>query len=790
MKRTLLILTLAAAILSPLALAGTQGESSPAVAPLNVIVDEGRFTYFVNEDEVGSSTYTWSADGSFRNEVSLVIGGQTIKGGIRISVDENGLWTSMEMNSVQGPVEVERSGGTVAIRAGGGSKSQDLRKGALIMEDMSPALMSQAIIAYDHEKGGKQEFALFFVPAMTLDASLEYLESFERVIDGKPGSFRKYRYLMQPVYPVDVIVDERNRVCLAEYPVQHGLFVRDGYEALGAPGDKAEALSQPRFEVIVERGVGVPMSDGVRLATDIYRPKTEKKSPVILVRTPYKKEMGEWQANFFSRRGFVFAIQDVRGRFASPGEWRPFVHEADDGHDAVEWLAGQPWSDGKVGMIGGSYLGWAQWWAASRKPPHLVTLISSVAPPEPFLNFPHQYGALMMSPALWWANAVDKEVSADITGLAAQESMQVFESELLSHLPVIELDEVVLGERNESWREWIAHPTRDEYWKTLTFLDAIAGTEMPVYHQSGWFDGNGMGSKLNHLGMTERGQANQKLVLGPWGHTNAGARFGAHEVDWGAEAAVDLQTSYLRWMDRWLKGNDNGIDREPQVSLFVMGANRWIHGNSYPLEGTRMTPFYFTSEGDAAGSDGRGGFSFQPPGGESAKPDRFSYDPADPTPPNPAGRKDLLVYTTPPASRTRTIVGPLEAVIYAASSARDTDWVVRLARIDTQGNPLVLGMGILRARFRDSLDEPELLEPGKIYEYRIDMGQTAVSLAPGERLKVVVSSALFPQFSRNLNTGGNNETESRVRQRDSDRLPRRGSSLPRAAARDCRARVR
>jgi putative CocE/NonD family hydrolase len=727
--------------------------------PMHVMQDEGKFTYYVNEEFVGVSDSKWNEDGSFENKSILKIGGQEIKGSMKIKVDENGHWTSVTMDTPRGLVEIGRSGASVEIRLGEEVNPLNLKPRTFVMEDMSPALMSQAVVAYDHQKGGEQEFPLFFIPTMVIDASIEYIETFERFVDDRYQEFRKYLFKMPPIYNVYVIVDGQNKVCLAEYPALHGVFIREGYDALNVRDASDSLLSQPDYEVIEDRNVGVHMRDGIELATDIYRPDKEGENPVILVRTPYKKEMGEWQARFYARRGYVFAIQDVRGRFSSPGEWKPFVNEAKDGYDTIEWLATQPWSNGKVGMIGGSYLGWAQWWAASQHPPHLVTIIPNVAPPEPYFNFPYEYGAFFLSAALWWADIVEQEATADLSGMAFIESAEMLESEKLKHLPVVELDEILLGKKNDYWREWLAHPDYDEYWRDLGFLESMKEVDIPVYHQSGWFDSDGIGSKLNYKGMTKHGHKYQKLVLGPWGHTDTDSRFDQAGRDWGPNAVIDLQTSYLRWMDHWLMGIENGIDKEPLVSLFVMGPNDWLHGNTYPLEGTKLTKFYLASKGDAHTHDGKGWLTTELPGQNGSTPDIYTYDPGDPTPVDPEGRKDILVYKTQPMTEPVTIAGPMSAVLYASSSAKDTDWILRLGKIHKEGNALLLGTGIIRARYRESFSEPKLLEPNKIYEYHLDMWHTGVTVDEGERLVLVVASALFPRFSRNLNTGGHNETE-------------------------------
>jgi putative CocE/NonD family hydrolase len=406
-------------------------------------------------------------------------------------------------------------------------------------------------------------------------------------------------------------------------------------------------------------------------------------------------------------------------------------------------------------MIGASYLGWAQWCAASLHPPHLATLIPNVSPPDPFHNLPFEYGALGLQISLGWADRVESGASADLSGAidAALERKNL--PELLKALPVLDLDKAVLGKESAYWRRWIAHPSPDGYWAGSMFTDKMKDIRIPVFHQSGWFDGDGIGTKLNYLKMAAYGRPNQKLTVGPWEHTDTAGRVTGKQ-DFGSAAAIDLQRDYLRWFDHWLKGTDNGIMQELLVSLFVMGSNRWLHGPAYPLPETHFEKLYLT---------GGGQLSFVPPS-DSQAADRYVYDPGDPTPGDreEVSRKDMIVYTTAPFEKPYTIAGPLSAVIYTATSARDTDWYVHVLEVDEAGKCKRLwanGSGHIRARYRNSLVKPELLEPGKIYRYAIDLWHTGVTIAPGHRLKVEISSAAFPMFDRNLNTGGNNETETR-----------------------------
>jgi putative CocE/NonD family hydrolase len=793
----------------------TAARSQAALtAPLSGFADEGVFRVYVNEEVIVNGDFTWSQDGAYEGEYTLAMAGQQVTSTLAIQVDDRGLWTRMDMKTALGPVTIVRDGGVAEIRRSSDTTTVQLQPNTVLFENFSPALIAHAIAVYDETAGGRQPISIFIVPSVVMDGYLERLDPVERAVGGIDMTFKRYIYGL-PGVEVTVYVDDEGRVVFGDVPQQHAAYVREGYEALLQAGQDT-LVSSPDYEVRIESNVGVPMRDGIELATDIYRPEAEGTFPVILVRTPYKKEMNELQAKFFSRRGYVYAVQDCRGRFSSPGTWEPFVNEAEDGYDTVEWLAEQPWSSGKVGMIGASYLGWVQWWAARNRPPHLTTIIPNVSPPDPYFNIPYEYGAFFLLGSIWWADILESEATADLSGKTITDVSDKEYAIILRDLPVIDLDVKILGEKNPYWRKWIEHPDNDGYWEPASFLDHLEDLDIPVFHQSGWFDGDGIGSKLNYLKMASHGHPHQKLVLGPWGHTDqATRRIG--DLDFGEEAIVDLQTEYIRWLDHWLKGVDNGIESEPLVSVFVMGANKWLHGNTYPLEGTVMTKYYLDSEGDANTSGGDGVLTTEAPSGDSP-PDKYVYDPGDPTPSptfyvspeqvrrieraraeeedasggeapeaeeaapaKPKGkspdsveeemekrrayhakvdeeRRDILVYDTPALATPLTFAGPISAVLYASTSAKDTDWFMRLSRVDVDGRVHRLVEGKIRARHRASFSRPELLDPGKVYQYRIDLWQTGITIPAGERLRVEVASASFPVFSRNLNTGGHNET--------------------------------
>jgi uncharacterized protein len=799
-----LLLVICSLTLTPLVI-GQQQPGPPAVqsqqpgprqkttifpAPLSGFSDQGVFLLYVNEERLGAYSFNWQADGTVDGVATITMAGQTITRTVKISPDKEGHWNDISLKTPQGPISIVREGDLAKRTIKEKTDTITLKPGSLIFGDSVPALMSQAVSVYDKAKGGKQTFPLFIVPGVMVDVTLDRREKIERTVGSRDLELTKFVYGL-PGIDMTVLADAGSKVYLIEVPSQHALFVREGYEALRKAPDNT-LVSTASHQVKVLRNVAVPMRDAIKLATDVYAPEGDGRFPVILVRTPYKKEMVELQARYYARRGYAFAVQDCRGRFGSPGVWEPFVNEAKDGYDAIEWLAAQPWSTGKVGMIGGSYVGWVQWWAASQRPPHLTTIIPNVSPPDPFYNVPYEYGAFFLWGAIWWADVVESQATADLSGAALGRIGEKKYHKLLKALPVIDLDKSVLGKENPYWRKWIDHPVNDAYWARASFLDLLKDVNLPVFHQSGWFDGDGIGTKLNYLRMISHGHPNQKLVLGPWGHQDESSRM-IGDRDFGQEAIVDLQQSYLRWFDYWLKGIDNGIIKEPLVNLFVMGSNKWLRGAVYPLPETRFEKWYLSSSGGANTSKGDGRLSVETPA--AAEADRYTYDPGDPTPTpsvrfgdsddeadatkkvksseeekkeNDAfhekvtqARRDILVYSTEALRQPYTFAGPVSAVIYASSSAKDTDWFVRLVEVDKEGKLFTLCEGKIRARFRRSTASPELLTPGKVYEYTIDLWHTGITIPVGHKLRVEIASASFPLFSRNLNTGGHNEKETR-----------------------------
>lgn len=775
-------------------LAANAAEEPARPLPISGFSDEATFKLYKNEAQIGLIHYTLTAEGAYTRHFTLSVGGQEIELDFEVATDEDGLWTEMEIVAPTETVTVKRldAKAEYTLKSSGATFGVSLTDGHILYDSYGPVFESLMLRQYDMETKGEQTFSRFLVPSQTMDCQLEYTGRETRTVNGEPTEFNLFDLRIAGI-PIHVWADGEGRIYVMDVPVQYAAYVREGYEELLEDGAQDDLLSTARYDVRRE-SVMIPMRDGVKLATDLYFPDEKgKKWPVVLVRTPYKKEMEELKGDFWAKRGFVAAIQDCRGRFGSEGIWEPFVNEARDGHDTIEWLGTREWSDGKVGMIGASYVGWVQLWAAAAKPEHLVTIIPNVAPPDPFYNIPYEYGTFFILGSIWWAEILETEATGDLSGKALARIGERKYEEVLKTLPVIELDKQIFEKENRYWREWIRHNTNDEYWEPANFMERLPELDLPVFLQSGWFDGDGIGSKLNYMALKRSRNPNIKLVLGPWGHTDQSAtRIG--EYDFGDQAALDLQRLYVRWLDHWLKGVDNGVLDEPLVQVFTMFSNRWLEGDSYPLPGTRFEKLYLGSETSAATSRGDGRLEWSAP--TTGRPfDRYVYDPGDPTPwpsyyykseqeieEEKKGtvdtetrrqrqrafhnsvtdtRKDILVYRTEPLEEPLTIAGPVSAVLYASTSAVDTDWFVTLLDVDEEGDILQLARGTVRARFRNSTKTPELLNKNEIYEYAIDLWQTGITFQPGHRIRVEIASALFPAFSRNLNTGGHNEVETR-----------------------------
>ena len=535
--------------------------------------------------------------------------------------------------------------------------------------------------------------------------------------------------------------------------------------------------------ILIEKNIMIPMRDGVQLATDIYRLQGAAPLPVLLARTPYDKEQIVAGGDTFSvlravQAGYIVAVQDVRGRYASEGRFRPHAQETQDGFDAIAWTAGQPWSNGVVGMFGGSYLAQSQWLPASEQPPALQAIAPSISPSDAYEGCMYQGGAKVLHDLMWVVGAI---VPAEIERRIAR-SEQVLESDIpldaegaLTELPLA--THPLIREYASFYLDWLSHPMAGDFWLPSSPNAGYDQISVPALNISGWYDIFLWSTFQNYTGMQQRGgtevaRRNQRLIIGPWTHGNFGGSFPEREYGWGASAAaIDLPGNHLRWFDRWLKDVDNGIDQEPPVMIFVMGIDEWRTEADWPLPDTQYCPYYLHSSGGANTLHGDGTLSTEPPGDEPS--DVYLYNPLRPVPTvggqvilpggNAMGprnqhevelRDDVLVYSTPVLDQPVEVTGPIELCLFVTSSAPDTDLTGKLVDVYPDGRAIILTEGILRARYRNSFSVPELLEPGEIYELRLDLWATANVYLPGHRIRLEVSSSNFPRFDRNSNTGG------------------------------------
>src|SRR3954452_2859349 len=498
-------------------------------------------------------------------------------------------------------------------------------------------------------------------------------------------------------------------------------------------------------ETLVEERVPALMRDGVTLYATVYRPAEGPPVPAILSRTCYEARRlmtanAALDPDKAVAAGYALVVQDVRGIAPSEGEFDPFVTEAQDGYGAIEWVAAQDWCDGSVALSGRSYVGATQWLAAAEQPPALTAIAPVVTGSNYFHGWVYQGGAFQLGFNLFWVNLMSRRRRRD----------SYFDMQAL-HLPIKEPPLIDEAEAGRFYKRWLEHSTDDEYWRSISINQRYGRVTVPALNVGGWYDVFLGGTLENFRG------AGSRLIVGPWGHGNAWNTWPTESfAAFGGADAVDLDAEQLTFF--------TDPDAGPRVRIFVMGTNVWRDEEDWPLARALDTPWYLRADG---------GLSTDAPGDEP--PDEFTYDPAEPAPTlggptslpgrmlstnsgptdqrDAERRDDVLVYTSPPLERDYEVTGPLTAAVYAATDARDTDFVVKLTDVDPEGYSRILAEGVIRARFRNGYDAEELIEPGAVLEYRIDLMATSNTFLAGHCIRVDVTSSSFPRFDRNPNTG-------------------------------------
>jgi uncharacterized protein len=739
----------------------SEDDSSSSVAAQNQVTIKWKY----DGSDAGTNTYQTYPDGKFESVTELNIAGMALKSRLTGRLVDGAI-TEFEIVNTQGEVKISAKDGRAQITAGGKTREAEYKPSKVLFGNLHPLLTETLVKAFDPAKEGAQSIDVFALDA-AVTVKVDVLQKKARSIevDGKKQIADVY-LLRFPGVEFDLHLANGSQFAAWDIPSQNLQAIRSGYEAFLV--DKTALypeLSRPTMKTKVEKSIKIKMRDGIDLVADIVRPAEEGKYPTILERTPYGREIfsrlsGEWWA----RRGYVHIVQDTRGRNESDGAWIPFAHERKDGYDTIDWIARQGWSDGKIGMIGGSYGGWVQWAAAVAAHPALKCIVPQVSPPDLFFNFPIDHGVPMLWGAIWWSNHVkDKKAPLIPAVLKALEKLKT--------LPLSKVDDEALGRNIPFYDEWLGKETPASF-AGANYMPDMNKVKIPVLQISGWWDGDGIGTKLNWAKMRALGHKDQWLIYGPWSHAfNSSSRYG--DMDYGPDAITDLDLVYLRWFDTWLKNKAANWDKQPKVRVFVTGVNEWRELGDWPDPQAREMTLYLSSAGPANGAASIGELVAAAPGEQ--EPDRYTYNPANANIPKElkeaksfldllAGgstvvkiepyQEDVLVYKTPPMNDPIEISGPIDLDLYFSTSAKDTDFFASLVDIDEKGLMRLIGLpGKIRARYVGGWEKPALLQPGKVYKGSIALWDTAHQVKKGHRLGVLIKSQGFPGYARNLNTG-------------------------------------
>ena len=563
--------------------------------------------------------------------------------------------------------------------------------------------------------------------------------------------------------------------------------------------------------VTIRRDVMVEMRDGARLATDLYFPALNGKPapgafPTILERTPYDKLAARQtsKGKFFARRGYAVAIQDVRGRFNSEGDWKPFYDEARDGYDTVEWLGTQDWSDGKVGTMGDSYAGSDQAALATLNPPHLSTMIVAVGASNYFTSSMRHNGTLEQRFLIYAYRMAttsheakrDPSLAAALQAIFDEGMPEIVEkfpilegTSILSRLPTVErwvADLQTIGEYTDYWKQRGYAP--------VEYYDEHA--DVPTLYLGGWYDSYARNTPESYAKLSEIKESPQRLMMGPWTHAQYEVTYSG-DIDFGLEAQIDYNDLKLAWFDRYLKGLRSEVADWDAVTYFTMGGGTgdtnderrlnhggyWRSADNWPPLTTRLIPHYLRGDGT---------LSRRAPGEDEAPETSYLFDPTDPVPTIGGGisaadpimapgaydqrgdpsrfygtedrqplnaRLDVLTFQTPPLRDAVEITGTITMRLWASSSAVDTDFTAKLIDVYPpspefpEGLAINITDSIIRARYRNGYDAPQFMEPGKAYEFEFELYPTSNIFAAGHRIRVDISSSNWPRFDVNHNTG-------------------------------------
>ena len=580
----------------------------------------------------------------------------------------------------------------------------------------------------------------------------------------KHKDYKNIYVAMSAKFPLDIICID-NSVVGFIVPSRDAVtvFIEEGFEDHTIINLWKKELAYNKINPIKEiKRIDIEMRDGVKLASEFIIPNVEGKTPTILIRTPYNR--CDKISNYYKYvlRGYVVCVQDVRGKNDSEGEFIPKCNETNDGDDTIKYISSQEWSNGDVGMIGASYLGYVQWSAAASGNKNLKALISIVTSGNAFKDLPRK-GGTFSSGVLAWAFSVGEQV------FNKDYMVRDDWDDIIKIRPIKDIPKKVLGKEINFWNAWCSHEKYDEFWDKTNWHSKKDKIKTPAMIVSGWFDDNGDATSLAIDVVKDYEDKDKKIILGPWLHNGNNIRT-INGVRFGTDALLyDIDLIFIKWFEKKLKGIDNNIEEMPTVNYYAVGKNEWITSDKWFPEYAKETKYYISNTKPSNSSSGGGILSKEEPKKEYT--DTYIFNPNDTAkhlidiseneicvPANYKDeelRDDILIYTSIPFEKETTIVGDITVVFYAKSTAKDTDWVVRVTDVDENNNSIRLADGILRAKFRFGFDKIVLLEEDKIEKYEIVTTKIANTFKKGHRIRLQITSGAENYIFPNHNTGNN-----------------------------------
>ncbi len=709
----------------------------------------------------GESMWEVMPDGTFHGKSTITIGTIKLLDEFAGKASAGGVteFTSTSANP-SATVKISYSNGKLTVMPEGQKQTElnyDLAASkATVVGNLIPQSWSEVFKRVDFEKKSKQPVPIFIAEtagAVTIDVTPH---GTKQVAKGRSKLFS----IAIGGLRGEMAVSDSGSVVGFDVPSQKLRWIADGWEGVYTdPFAKFPELSQATFGIKHVDGQSMKTRDGVRLTQDVLLPDAPGRYPTILLRTPYGRANDAVASTWFVSHGYAVVCQDCRGRGSSDGAWDPFVNERKDGYDAIDWVSHQDWSDGNVGMIGGSYGGFVQWSAAVERHPALKCIIPQVSPPDAMHNLPYENGTIMLYSSLWWARIVEgKDAKLD----TIKQSLP--HPDGLLALPLTKVDDEAMGRNIPFFDLWL-HRYRKQDWKGFDFTDDIAKVKIPVLHVSGWWDGDGIGTKMNFAALRAAKKTNQWLIYGPWVHAfNTNKSFGG--VEYGDGAIIDLDTVFLRFFDTFLKHKSVKWDEQPKVRAFFTGTNKWQNLGDWPdPKKSRTTKLYFSAARGALAPKHVGTLGANP--ASATGKTVFVYDPAKEVVPKELANMDeakastivklddhsreQLFFQTTPYAKMTNIAGPVSVNLSFSTRARDTDLFAFIVDVDPKGTIRFIGMpGKIRASYIESSTKPAAITPNKIYTASLPLWDTAHSYLPGHRMGVVIMSSMFPMYARNL----------------------------------------